>query len=93
MGTALLALEWSSFRGCQTTTRAQVRILADLEAVYTVLACVNLLRHLLFARYPFIVWLLFAVCFIFAAAWIVFVTQRERLTSGVWRQAGFVPFW
>lgn len=77
LGAALLALGWSSFRGWQATEREQVQILVELEAVFTVLACVGLLRHLLFARYLPIVWLLFAVFFIFAIAWIVFLVRRE----------------
>lgn len=77
LGAALLALAWSSFRGWQATERVQVQILVELEAVFTVLACVGLLRHLLFARYLPIVWLLFAVFAVFAVAWIVFLVRRE----------------
>lgn len=77
LGAALLALGWSSFRGWQATKRAQVQIVVELEAAFTALACVGLLRHLLFAHYPLIVWLLFAVFFIFAVAWIVFLVRRE----------------
>ena len=77
LGAALLALAWSSFRGWQATERVQVQILVELEAVFTVLACVGLLRHLLFARYLPIVWLLFAVFAVFAIAWILFLVRRE----------------
>jgi hypothetical protein len=75
LGAALLALGWSSFRGWQATERAQVRVVVELEAVFTALACVGLLRHLLFARYPLTVWLLFAVFFLFALAWAVFLVR------------------
>jgi hypothetical protein len=77
LGAALLALAWSSFRGWQATERKQVQILVELEAVFTVLACVGLLRHLLFARYLPIVWLMLAVFAAFAVAWIVFLVRRE----------------
>jgi len=69
LGAALLALAWSSFRGWQT--------LSQMEAVFTVLACVGLLRHLLFGRWPLVPWLVFAVLAAFAAAWIAFLVRRE----------------
>ena len=47
-GAALLALAWSSFQGWRAREWGQVAILVQLEAVFTVLACVGLLRHLLF---------------------------------------------
>ena len=77
LGAALLALAWGSFRGWQATERVQVQILVELEAVFTVLACVGLLRHLLFARYLPIVWLLFAVFAVFAIPWIVVLVRRD----------------
>ncbi len=77
LGAALLALSWGSFRGWKATTRAQVQIVVELEAVFSVLACAGLLRHLLFARYPLMVWLLFGVFALFAVAWIAFLVRRE----------------
>jgi hypothetical protein len=70
LGAALLALAWSSFRGWRTDDRARVALLLELEAVYTVLGCVGLLRHLLFARYPFVPWAILVILAIFAAAWV-----------------------
>jgi hypothetical protein len=75
LGAALLALGWSSFRGWQATEWAQVRVVVELEAVFSALACVGLLRHLLFAHWPLTVWLLFAVFFLFALAWTVFLVR------------------
>ena len=75
-GAALLGLAWSSFRGWQATERVQVAILIELEAVFTVLACVGLLRHLLAAHYPIQIWLLFALFLVFAIAWIYFLVRR-----------------
>ena len=77
LGAALLALAWSSFRGWQATERAQVRIVMELEAAFTALAAVGLLRHLLFANYPLMVWLLFACFFLFAVAWVVFLVRKQ----------------
>jgi hypothetical protein len=77
LGAALLALAWSSFRGWLATERKQVRIVVELEAVFTVLACVGLLRHLLFARYPIVVWVILAIFLIFAVVWILFLVRRE----------------
>jgi hypothetical protein len=78
LGAAFLALGWSSFRGWRATEWAQVAILVELEAVFTVLGCVGLLRHLLFASYPLIVWLNFAVLLAFAIAWIVFLLGSRK---------------
>ena len=70
LGAALLALGWSSWRGWNARERAEVAVLVEMEVVYTVLGCVGLLRHLLVARYPFMVWALFIVLLAFAVAWI-----------------------
>lgn len=78
LGAALLALAWSSFRGWRATEWRQVAILVEMEAVYTVLACVGMLRHLLFARYPLIPWLMFAILLVFAIAWIAFWVQHRE---------------
>jgi hypothetical protein len=76
LGAALLALAWSSFRGWRATERAQVAILVEMEAVFTVLGCVGLLRHLLIANYPAMVWTVFAILLIFAIAWITFLLKK-----------------
>lgn len=70
LGAALLGLAWSSFRGWRATERAQVSILVEMEAVFTVLACVGLLRHLLVGGWPVVPWLALAVFAAFAVAWI-----------------------
>ena len=78
LGAALLALAWSSFRGWRATDSAQVEILVEVEAVLTVLGSVALLRHLLFATYPPMVWGILAIYLAFAIAWIFFLYQRRR---------------
>jgi hypothetical protein len=80
LGAALLALAWSSFRGWRASEWAEVAILVELEAAFTVLACVGLLRHLLFARYPLVVWLDLAVFALFAIAWGFFLVRGRAKT-------------
>ncbi len=78
LGAALLGLAWSSYRGWRATEKAQVAILIEMEAVYCVLGCVGIVRHLLVRTYPIIVWVVLAVLAIFAVAWIAFwVRERE----------------
>lgn len=76
LGAAMLALAWSSYRGYQAKDRAQVSTLIEMEAVYTVLGAIGLLRHLLFAGYPLYVWLLFAILTLFAIAWLYFQFRK-----------------
>ena len=71
LGAALLALAWSSFRGWRAKERAQVVVLIEVEAAFTILGAIGLLRHLLIANYPWMVWLLFAGLAAFAVAWVV----------------------
>ena len=76
LGAALLALAWSSYRGFRAKERAQVSTLIEAEAVFTVLGALGVLRHLLFAGYPWYVWLLFAVLALFAIAWLYFQFRK-----------------
>jgi hypothetical protein len=81
LGSALLALAWSSFRGAGASEGVQ-RVLVELDAVFCILCCVGLLRHLLFSWWPAMVWITFAVFAAFAVAWVVFFLvdrlQRSR---------------
>jgi Co/Zn/Cd efflux system component len=76
LGAALLALAWSSFRGWQAAERAQVALLLEMEAAFTVLGCIGLLRHLLSSSYPAMPWISFVILAIFAVAWIVFLFKK-----------------
>ena len=76
LGAALLALAWSSFRGWQAAERVQVVRLIELEAVFTILACVGLGRHLLVASWPLVVWGVFAVLAVFALAWCLALLRK-----------------
>ena len=70
-GAALLALGWGSVRGAQAMEVVQVKTLIEMELVFTVLGCVGLLRHLLFAHWPWYVWTIFVILAAFAVAWFV----------------------
>lgn len=70
LGAGLLALAWSSFRGWQAHEWKQVAILVEMEAAFTVLGCVGMLRHLLFGKYLPVAWVAVGVLAVFAAIWI-----------------------
>jgi hypothetical protein len=76
LGAALVALAWSSFRGWRADERAQVNTLVEMEAVFTVLGCLGLLRHLLFGHLPMPAWIVFAILALFAIAWVASLLKR-----------------
>ncbi len=78
LGAALLALAWSSLRGWRVKGKAQAIILVEMEAIFCFLASLGLLRHLLIAHYPLMVWLVFAVLVIFAVVWILFWIKKPK---------------
>ena len=80
LGAASLALAWSSFRGAGAGATMQ-RILVEMELAFTVLGCVGLLRHLLKAHYPLMVWLTFVVLAAFGVAWAIFLLAMIRKPS------------
>ena len=75
LGAALLAFAWGSLRGWQATDRAQIRTLLEIEAVFTVLGSIGILRHLLISSYPLVVWVAFFMLVVFAIIWIVFLIK------------------
>lgn len=77
LGAALLALAWASFRSWRTAERSQLVILEE-EAVFAVLGSVAILRHLIFAPYPAMVWIVFSIVAIFAVVWVVFLIRQWR---------------
>ena len=77
LGAVMLALAWAGLRGWLAEDRAKVAILVEVEAVYTVLACVGLLRHLLVGHWPWFPWLVFALHLGFALAWVYFLVRRK----------------
>ena len=75
LGAAMLALAWSSVRGWRASGWAEVAILVEMEVIFTVLACVALLRHLLFGWWPWMPWAVLVLCALFAVAWAVCLVQ------------------
>jgi hypothetical protein len=76
LGAAVLGFAWSSYRGWQAADWEQVRFIVEAEAVFTVLAAVGILRHLIGFSWPVGVWLIFALFAIFAVAWIVALRRK-----------------
>ena len=80
LGAALLTLAWSSYRGWQAKERAQVSVLLEMEAAFTVLGALGVLRTLLSGSYlGYIlgfVWLLFAILALFALAWLYLLFRK-----------------
>jgi len=76
MGAALLAMAWTSLYGWRATERSKVEILVQMEAIFAVLACVGLGRHLFFGSWPWMPWADLAVFAFFAVAWLVALVKR-----------------
>lgn len=79
LGAALLALAWSSFRVWRTEDSTQVTHLVELELIFTGLASVGILRHLISGRWPWIVWAILALYLLFTAAWgyVLYVLRKQ----------------
>jgi hypothetical protein len=78
LGAALLAMAWSSLRCWRAATRSQAAILVEVEAIFTVLTCISLLRLLLSANWPWYDWALLGVFVAFALAWLVALLEVAR---------------
>jgi hypothetical protein len=78
LGAALLALAWSSFQGIRTASHDLEVVLIQIEAIFSGLSAVGLLRHLVKAGYPWMVWGILFILSIFAIAWLFFLKARRR---------------
>ncbi len=76
-GAAMLALGWGSIRGYRAASWDEVEILVEVEAAFTFLAAVGLLRHLLVGSWPWYVWMIFAIFTVFAVAWIYHLLKKK----------------
>jgi hypothetical protein len=79
LGAAMLGLGWSSYRGWRAAGWDQVAFVVEAEAVFTVLASLGFIRHLLGGSWPWYVWMEFAIFAIFAVAWIYHLATRRRV--------------
>jgi hypothetical protein len=78
LGAALLALAWGAFRAWRATQYRDVAILVEVQFIFCLLGALGLLRHLVIAYYPAIVWVLFALLVIPALAWGLIWLRRPR---------------
>ena len=85
LGAGVLALGWSSYRGWRAMDWDQVRIVVEAEVVFTVLAVIGMLRHIVgFARpfeiwinnWPFGVWFIFGIFAVFAVLWVIALRRK-----------------
>lgn len=77
LGAALLGLGWGSYRGWRANTWDEVEFLLQVEAAFTVLASIGLLRHLLVASWPWYVWMVFAFYAVFAVSWVYHLVRTD----------------
>jgi hypothetical protein len=77
-GAALLALAWGAFRAWRATQYQEVAILVEVELIFAAMGAIGLLRHLLIAYYPPLVWAVFALLVIVALAYGFIWLRRPR---------------
>jgi hypothetical protein len=75
-GAALLALSWGSYRGWRAAVRSDVAILLQVEAVFTVLSVIGIVRHLLVGSWPWYMWMTVIIFALFAVAWIYHLLRK-----------------
>jgi len=71
LGAALLAMAWLAWRMVRTSDMGLVSVGIEVFFVFTFLSSVGLLRHVLFARYPLVVWALTVALLLFAVFWAI----------------------
>lgn len=77
-GAAILAFGWSSFRAQSSDSDEIPIFILEIEAVFSVIGALAVLRHLLASSYPFIVQLTFAIFAVFGVAWTVFLLREKN---------------
>jgi hypothetical protein len=70
IGAVLLALAWGDLRVWRGLTWTEGAILAEVQLVFSALASLGILRHLLSGVWPAPVWILFAFFVISSVAWV-----------------------
>ena len=76
LGAALLTLAWASYRGWRTRNRELLSLVMELGIIFSFLAALGVLRHLLITNYPPVVWGAFAAFGLFGALWLVALVRR-----------------
>jgi hypothetical protein len=78
LGGAFLALAWGDFRAWRGLTWSEVTVFVEVQLVFSLLASVGLLRHLLKSGFPVQPWILLAIFAIFTVAWLGALLNRQR---------------
>ena len=76
LGAALLALAWSALRGLRAGGGAITALVVEVQAGFCLLAALGVLRHLLFAHYPAVVWILFFALALFSLLWLAHIVRK-----------------
>ncbi len=71
LGAALLAMAWLAWRMVKTSDMGLVSVGIEVFFIFTFLSSVGLLRHVLFANYPLVVWVLTIALLLFAVYWAI----------------------
>ena len=77
-GAGLLGMAWGAWRGGRTGGAKPAVYLAEIFFFFTALGSIGLLRHLLVAYYPLMVWTLCAVLILFSVLWAVTWLQLRK---------------
>ncbi len=77
LGAALLALAWGDYGLWRGVAQATTTFFIQVQFAFAALAALGVLRHLVVARWPLMVWLLFVGCVVFAAWWAVVLWHKK----------------
>lgn len=78
LGAALLALAWLVWRMIRPADKSLTSIGAEVFFIFTFLSSVGLLRHVLIANYPIMIWGLTIVLLLYALFWGVLWFANRR---------------
>lgn len=78
LGAALIAMGWGSLCGFRQADPGRMQYLVEVGALFCGLTVIGLLRNMLGASWPFLVWLILVGYALFAIGWIaVWLTWRR----------------
>ena len=71
LGAALLGMAWMAWRMVRSTDHHLVSLGVEMFLIFNLLGSIGLLRHLLVANWPFMVWALCVVLLVFSLIWVM----------------------